>query len=78
MNDYKKTELIKSIIDSIPYTLQLNNNMTDLRNAVLELHPNLPADELEVLTLYGIEALNPTQYTINTEHRTGTKGTNCN
>ncbi|MBO6494174.1 hypothetical protein [Roseivirga sp.] len=78
MNDYKKTELIKSIIDSIPYTLQLNNNMTDLRNAVLELHPNLPANELEALTLYGIEALNPTRNTINTEHRTGTKGTNCN
>ena len=60
------------------HNLILEKYMTDFRNAMLELHPSLPTDEIEALTTYGLEALNSTQDTINSNHRTGTKGTNCN
>lgn len=62
----------------VQHHIMLNNYMTDFRNAVLEVHPNLTTNELEALTLHGLQALTPTQHITNNNHRVGSQGTNCN
>ena len=65
-------------INDSDHSLMFSDYMTELRNAVKSIHPDIEDSDLEAITLYGITPLTPEQDVINSSHRNGNSGTICN